>query len=179
MSRVGKKPIPIPSGVDVTVDGQDVTVKGPKGTLSRRIVDAVSVKIEDGTVACTVASEESEVMALWGLSRQLINNMVVGVSEGYRKELEIVGVGYRAELKGKGLAVAVGFAEPKEVKAVDGITFKTDGPNKVIIEGIDKEVVGRVAAEVRLIRPPEPYNGKGIRYAGEQIVRKAGKAAGK
>jgi large subunit ribosomal protein L6 len=179
VSRVGKKPVPVPPGVEVKVDGQVVTVKGPKGSLSRTISDVVGVAVEDGTVTCTVSDNSKQTMALWGLSRVLISNMIVGVSEGYKKELEVVGVGYRAETKGRNLSVAVGFAAPVDYKGVDGITFSTEGPNKIVIEGTDKETVGRVAAEVRLIRPPEPYNGKGIRYAGEHILRKAGKAAGK
>ncbi|MBD3243170.1 MAG: 50S ribosomal protein L6 [Chitinivibrionales bacterium] len=179
MSRIGKLPISIPSGVDVKVQGQVVTVKGSKGTLSRTIPQGIAVAVEEQTVRCTPSVENKDTKAMWGLARMLISNMVHGVVEGYKKELEVVGVGYRAEAKGKALTVSVGFAAPVDVPAVDGITFRTDGPNKIVIEGIDKEVVGRVAAEVRKIRPPEPYNGKGIRYAGEHIVRKAGKAAGK
>jgi large subunit ribosomal protein L6 len=179
LSRIGKKPIPIPSGVDVKIEGQLVTVKGPKGTLSRTIPQGIAAEMAEQSVRCEPTVENKDSKAMWGLARMLISNMIVGVAEGYKKELEVVGVGYRAETKGKALSVAVGFAAPVEIPAVDGITFSTDGPNKIMVEGIDKEVVGRVAAEVRKIRPPEPYNGKGIRYAGEHIVRKAGKAAGK
>lgn len=179
MSRIGKKPVPIPSGVDIKVEGQVVTVKGAKGTLTRTMPRGISVGVEEQTVLCKPTVENKDTKAMWGLARMLISNMIVGVAEGYKKELEVVGVGYRAETKGKALSVAVGFAAPVDVPEVEGITFRTDGPNKIVIEGIDKEVVGRVAAEVRKIRPPEPYNGKGIRYAGEHIVRKAGKAAGK
>ncbi len=179
MSRIGKQPVVIPKGVEVKVDGQTVTVKGPKGTLSRTISPVVSVALDNGTIVCTTPGQTRQQKALWGLSRVLIANMVEGVEKGYRRELEIVGVGYKAEAKGKDLLVSAGLSHTVTWKAEPGITLTADGPTKIIVEGCDKEAVGRVASELRKIRPPEPYKGKGIRYAGEQILRKAGKTAGK
>jgi large subunit ribosomal protein L6 len=179
VSRIGKMPVAIPKGVEVKVDGQKVAVKGPKGTLNREISPVVSVKVDGGAVLCTTPGETRQQKALWGLSRVLIANMVEGVLKGYRRELEIVGVGYKAEMKGKDLLVAAGLSHTVTWKAEPGVVLSTDGPNKIVIEGCDKEAVGRVAAGLRKIRPPEPYKGKGIRYAGEQIQRKAGKTAGK
>ena len=176
MSRIGNAPVPIPSGVDVAVTGSTVTVKGPKGTLERSFADVITIEVDGGEAVLTRADDERESKALHGLSRALLNNMVVGVSEGFSKELQAVGVGYRAALKGKVLELQVGFSHPVEVPARDGITFDVPEPTKIVISGIDKEVVGQVAAEVRAIRPPEPYKGKGIRYADEYVRRKAGKA---
>ncbi|MDR2728943.1 MAG: 50S ribosomal protein L6, partial [Chitinispirillales bacterium] len=156
-----------------------IDVKGAKGTLSREFPSELSVEVSDGEVKVTPTVEADNTKALWGLYRVLINNMVVGVSSGYKRELEIVGVGYKVELKGKDLNIAAGLSYAVLFKARPGLEYKTDGPNKIIIEGVDKESVGQAAADIRRIRPPEPYKGKGIRYAGEQIRRKAGKTAGK
>jgi large subunit ribosomal protein L6 len=180
VSRIGKLPVKIPTGVDVNIDHQRVSVKGTKGSLSRSIHSKVKVELADGTIVCTPRSiKDKESQALWGLSRVLIQNMVTGVSEGFKKVLEIVGVGYRAEMKGKYLLLSVGYSHPFLFNPPEGIKFVLDGTNKLIVEGIDKELVGQTAATIRDIRPPEPYKGKGIRYSGEQIIRKAGKAAGK
>ncbi|MEX2323411.1 MAG: 50S ribosomal protein L6 [Acidimicrobiia bacterium] len=176
MSRIGKSPVQLPSGVTVEISGSEVTVKGPKGTLTRRFHDKVAFSQEDGVVTVTRVDEERESKALHGLSRALLANMVVGVSEGYRRELQTVGVGYRAALKGKDLELQVGFSHPVEVAAPDGIDFEVPEPTQIVITGIDKERVGQIAADIRSIRPPEPYKGKGIRYANEQIRRKAGKS---
>ena len=177
MSRIGNAPVTVPSGVEVRQDGgSKVTVKGPKGTLERSFADVITVEVVDGEVVLTRADDERESRALHGLSRALLNNMVVGVSAGFSKELQAVGVGYRAALKGKNLELQVGFSHPVEVPARDGITFEVPEPTRIIISGIDKEVVGQVAAEVRSIRPPEPYKGKGLRYSDEYVRRKAGKA---
>ncbi len=179
MSRIGKVPVQVPSGVQVTINGQKVEVKGAKGTLKADVPVDLSVKLEGNEIVVGPAIESENVKALWGLYRVLIDNMVIGVSKGYRKELEIQGVGYKAEMKGKDLNVIVGFSSPKFVKVPAGITFTVENQTKVIIDGIDKQAVGQIAADIRRIRPPEPYKGKGIRYAGEQIRRKEGKAAGK
>jgi large subunit ribosomal protein L6 len=176
MSRIGKAPIQLPSGVTVDIAGSDLTVKGPKGSLTRRFHDKVAFSQEDGVITVTRVDEERESKALHGLSRALLANMVVGVSEGYRRELQTVGVGYRAALKGKDLELQVGFSHPVEVTAPDGIDFEVPEPTQIVITGIDKELVGQIAADIRSIRPPEPYKGKGIRYANEQIRRKAGKS---
>lgn len=176
MSRIGNAPVQVPSGVTVEISGLDVTVKGPKGTLTRRFPDKVAFIQEDGVVKVSRVDEERESKALHGLSRALLANMVVGVSEGYRRELQTVGVGYRAALKGKNLELQVGFSHPVEVAAPEGIEFEVPEPTQIVITGIDKERVGQIAADVRAIRPPEPYKGKGIRYANEQIRRKAGKS---
>lgn len=176
MSRIGKSPVQLPSGVTVEISGSDVIVKGPKGTLTRRFHDKVALSQDDGVVTVTRVDEERESKALHGLSRALLANMVVGVSEGYRRELQTVGVGYRAALKGKDLELQVGFSHPVEVAAPDGIDFEVPEPTQIVITGIDKELVGQIAADIRSIRPPEPYKGKGIRYANEQIRRKAGKS---
>jgi large subunit ribosomal protein L6 len=176
MSRVGLNPIQVPDGVDIAVDGQDVTVEGPKGRLQRRFHEAVSIAVEDGVARVSRNDETRESRALHGLSRALLANMVVGVSEGYRRELDIVGVGYRAALRGSGLDMQLGFSHPVAFDAPDGIDFEVPEPTKIIITGIDKEQVGQVAANIRRIRPPEPYKGKGIRYTGERVRRKAGKA---
>ena len=176
MSRVGKAPITLPSGVNVAIDGNKVTVKGPKGQLDRDFHERVSISQEDGVLTVARSDDERESRALHGLSRALLNNMVIGVSDGYVKELSIVGVGYRAALKGSTLDFQLGFSHPVSVTAPAGITFEVPEPTRVIISGIDKEAVGQIASEIRAIRPPEPYKGKGIRYKDEQVRRKAGKA---
>jgi large subunit ribosomal protein L6 len=176
MSRVGQAPVPIPSGVEVKVEGREVTVKGPKGELSRTLPEQLSVTVEGGELTVARQDEERESRALHGLFRSLINNMVVGVTEGYRRGLEIVGVGYRATAQGdRKLELAVGYSHPVTVEAPEGITFEVPSNTRIDVVGIDKEKVGQVAADIRKIRKPEPYKGKGVRYAGEQILRKAGK----
>jgi large subunit ribosomal protein L6 len=179
MSRIGKAPIAIPSGVDVTISGQHVTVKGPKGTLSRTIPGEIVVRKEESTLLVERPNDERQNRSLHGLSRTLVSNMVIGVTEGFTKELEIVGVGYRAEAQGANLRLALGFSHPVNVPAPDGITFEIPVQTRVIVKGIDKELVGQVAANIRSIRKPEPYKGKGVRYAGERILRKAGKTGKK
>lgn len=179
MSRIGKVPVKIPKGVQVTVDGQKIDVKGTKGTLSRIINKEIAISVEDETVSLKPRLEGDTTKALWGLNRVLVENMITGVTSGYRKDLEIVGVGYKAEMKGKDVNLAVGLSSPKLYKAPDGIKLNVENQVKISIEGIDKEKVGQTAAEIRHVRPPEPYKGKGIRYAGEQLRRKAGKTAGK
>ena len=170
MSRIGRLPVPVPAGVDVTIDGQDVTVKGPKGTLSRTISEPLSVtRQEDGSILVTRPDDERR-------SRTLINNMVIGVTEGYSKQLEIVGTGYRVAAKGQGIELSLGFSHTVTVEPPEGITFTVDGNLKITVSGISKEQVGEVAANIRKIRPPEPYKGKGVRYAGENVRRKVGKA---
>lgn len=176
MSRVGKAPISIPSGVDVTLDGPKVTVKGPKGELSRRLPERIEISLDEGVLSAARPDESRESKALHGLTRALLANMVTGVSEGYRKELEIQGVGYRAQLKGRDLELQVGYSHTVTIPAPDGITFEVPEPTRVSVSGIDKELVGQLAADVRKVRPPEPYKGKGIRYVGEYVRRKAGKA---
>jgi large subunit ribosomal protein L6 len=176
MSRIGKMPVDMPSGVDVEVDGTHVTVKGSKGELSRQFNDRVSFSIEDGVITVVREDDTRESRALHGLSRALLANMVQGVSEGFSKVLEIQGVGYRASLKGSDIELLVGFSHPVDVKAPKGITFEVPEPTRIVVSGIDKEQVGQVAADIRKVRPPEPYKGKGIRYAGEYVRRKAGKA---
>jgi len=177
MSRIGKAPITIPSGVEVSVSGSDVTVAGPKGTLEHTLPDNISLSIEDGELNVGRANEQRQTKALHGLSRSLINNMVIGVSQGFRKDLEIIGVGYRAAAQGKDkLELALGFSHPVSVQAPDGIEFEVPEPTKIGVIGIDKQVVGQVAAEIRAYRKPEPYKGKGVRYVGERVIRKAGKA---
>ena len=180
MSRIGKAPVAVPSGVEVSVSGRTITVKGPKGTLSRPIPGVIEVTQEDGSLIFTRPNDERENRAQHGLTRSLVNNMVIGVTEGFRKQLEIVGVGYRAEAQGpNALRLNLGFSHPVNVAAPDGITFEVPAPTQVIVSGIDKEVVGQVAANIRSIRKPEPYKGKGVRYAGERVLRKAGKAGKK
>jgi large subunit ribosomal protein L6 len=176
MSRVGKSPVPIVSGVDVKVSGQDVTVKGPKGTLERTFHERVTVVVDDNEARVERNDEERKTRALHGLSRALLANMVEGVSTGFRKELSIVGVGYRANLKGKDLELLVGYSHPVHIKAPEGISFEVPDQTRIIVTGIDKEKVGQVAADIRKVRPPEPYKGKGIRYVDEYVRRKAGKA---
>jgi large subunit ribosomal protein L6 len=178
MSRIGKEPVPVPSGVDVTLSGGVLTVKGPKGTLQREIHPDVTVTVDDGVITVTRSTDQREHRALHGLYRSLIANMVTGVTDGYTRSLEIVGVGYRAAARGSGLTIQVGYSHPVEVEAPEGITLEVATPTRINVSGADKQLVGQVAANIRAIRKPEPYKGKGIRYAGEQIRRKAGKAAG-
>jgi large subunit ribosomal protein L6 len=179
MSRIGKAPINIPSGVEVSIAGRTVTVKGPKGTLSRDIPGDIVVRKEDNTLLVERPNDERTNRSLHGLSRTLVNNMVVGVTEGFAKELEIVGVGYRAEAQGQNLRLALGFSHPVIVPAPEGISFEIPAQTRVIVKGIDKELVGQVAANIRSIRKPEPYKGKGVRYLGERVLRKAGKTGKK
>ena len=176
MSRIGRLPIPIPSGVDVAIDGQAVSVKGPKGALNLTIAEPISVVQEDGIITVTRPSDEGEIRALHGLSRSLIANMVTGVTEGYRKTMEIVGVGYRVQARGQDLEFALGYSHPVPVHAPAGISFRVETPTRFVVEGIDKQQVGEVAANIRKLRKPDPYKGKGVRYQGEQIRRKVGKA---
>lgn len=176
MSRIGNAPITLPKGVEVSTSGSDVQVKGPKGTLTQSVNEAISVTVDDGTVSLDRENDERTTKALHGLFRALINNMVIGVSEGYSKELTAVGVGYRAALKGSNLELQVGFSHPVNITAPDGINFEVPEPTKIIVSGIDKQKVGQVAANIRSVRPPEPYKGKGIRYVDEYVRRKAGKA---
>jgi len=177
MSRIGKEPISVPSDVQVSIEGRSVGVTGPKGSLDLDLPGEINVRQEDGTVLVERPNDDRKNKALHGLTRSLINNMVIGVSEGFKKELEIVGVGYRAAKSGDGLELQLGFSHPVKVKAPDGITFDVPEPTQIIVSGINKEVVGQVAADIRSYRKPEPYKGKGIRYAGEHVARKAGKAA--
>ncbi len=179
MSRIGRLPISIPAGVTVTIDGQQVTVKGPKGELKRKIADDMLIKLENGVLTVSRPSEEQNHKALHGLSRSLLANMVEGVTKGFVRQLEITGVGYKAEPKPFGLQLALGFSHQIQFKAPAGIKLTATTPTAITIEGPDKEVVGRVASEIRNLRPPEPYKGKGIKYAGEVVRRKAGKAGGK
>jgi large subunit ribosomal protein L6 len=176
MSRVGNNPIPLPDGVEVSVGGSAVTVKGPKGTLNTSFDERVSVAVEDGVVTLSRANDERQSRALHGLSRALLNNMVVGVSEGFSKELRTEGVGYRANLQGRRLELQVGYSHPVHIEAPEGISFEVPDQTRIIVSGIDKQLVGQVAAEIRQVRPPEPYKGKGIRYVDEYVRRKAGKA---
>jgi large subunit ribosomal protein L6 len=178
MSRIGKQPIAVPSGVDVTIDGARVTVKGPKGQLEHEIVGDITIERDGDTLVVTRADDSRANRSLHGLQRTLISNMVVGVSEGFTKELEIVGVGYRAQPQGpNAIELALGFSHPVRVDAPEGITFEVPQPTRIVVRGSDKQLVGQVAADIRKIRKPEPYKGKGIRYAGERILRKAGKSA--
>ncbi|MBY4798196.1 50S ribosomal protein L6 [Collinsella sp. AGMB00827] len=177
MSRIGKKPVQIPAGVEVTVKGSTVTVKGPKGTLEQDIYEKLSVSVEDGVLTVSRSDEERETRARHGLNRSLIQNMVTGVSEGYVKRLELAGVGYRVQQKGKNLEFSLGFSHPVIIEQPEGITFEVPDNTHVNIMGINKQQVGQVAAEIRAKRPPEPYKGKGIHYVGEYIRRKLGKAA--
>jgi large subunit ribosomal protein L6 len=180
MSRIGNAPVAVPSGVEVTVVDGNITVKGPKGTLSREIPGGIEVTHDDGELNFVRPNDERKNKALHGLTRSLVNNMVIGVTDGFKKQLEIVGVGYRAEAQGpNGLRLNLGFSHPVNVTAPEGITFEVPVPTQIVVNGIDKEVVGQVAANIRGIRKPEPYKGKGVRYSGERILRKAGKAGKK
>ena len=176
MSRIGRLPIPVPAGVEVTLDGQLVTVKGPKGTLSHTITEPIKVeKAEDGTLVVTRPDDERASRSLHGLTRTLVNNMVLGVTEGYAKAMEIRGVGYRVAAKGSDLEFALGYSHPVPVLAPEGITFEVQSPTKFVVKGIDKQKVGEVAANIRKLRKPDPYKGKGVRYEGEHIKLKVGK----
>ena len=177
MSRIGRLPIPVPNGVDVSIDGRNVTVKGPKGTLSHVVAEPIEiVKVDDGTLQVTRPDDERQNRALHGLSRTLVNNMVIGVTDGYIKTLEIVGTGYRVVAKGSDLEFALGYSHAVLIKAPDGITFTVEAPTRFTVSGVDKQKVGETAAKIRKLRKPDPYKGKGVRYQGEQIRRKAGKA---
>lgn len=176
MSRIGKMPIQVPSGVDVKIDGTTVTVKGSKGELTRTFQPTMIIKQEGDELVVSPADEERQTNAYWGLTRSLLHNMVVGVSEGFEKKLELVGVGYRAALKGRDLELQLGFSHPVVVKAPEGITFEVPSQNEINVLGASKEQVGQIAADIRKWRKPEPYKGKGIRYVGEYVRRKAGKA---
>lgn len=177
MSRIGRAPIQIPAGVTVTVSGQNVTVKGPKGELNHTVVEPIRVAEEDGAIVVTRPTDRGPHRALHGLSRSLVANMVEGVSSGFERQLEIVGVGYRAQLKGSNLEMALGFSHPVSIPPPAGVSFEVPAPTQVVVRGIDKQVVGQIAAQIRGVRPPEPYKGKGVRYAGEQVRRKVGKRA--
>jgi large subunit ribosomal protein L6 len=179
MSRIGRKPVPVPKGVTVTLDGSNITVKGPRGELHRSLPAAMKLSMQDDAVLVERPSDENEHKALHGLTRTLVANMVEGVTKGFSKQLEIVGVGYKAEVRPYGLQLALGFSHAIEYKAPAGIKLTAPQPTTVVVAGANKEMVGQVAAEIRGFRPPEPYKGKGIKYAGEQIRRKAGKAGGK
>ncbi len=177
MSRIGKSPIPVPGGVDITVTDRRVTVKGPKGTLERQLPGTITVRQDGDTLLVERPDDERQTRAMHGLVRSLVNNMVVGVTDGFTKELEIIGVGYRATAKGpEALDLALGFSHPVVVNAPAGITFEVPAPNRIAVKGSDKELVGQVAADIRKLRKPEPYKGKGVRYLGEHVVRKAGKS---
>jgi large subunit ribosomal protein L6 len=179
MSRIGKLPITVPGGVTVTIDGNVVKVKGPRGELQHSLPAGISIARDGDTLNVSRASDESSHKSLHGLSRSLVNNMIEGVTKGYQKQLDINGVGYKAEVKPYGLQLALGFSHPIHYKAPAGIKLTAPQPTQILIDGADKAMVGQVAAELRLLRPPEPYKGKGIRYAGEVVRRKAGKAGGK
>ncbi|GAA0613554.1 50S ribosomal protein L6 [Sporichthya brevicatena] len=177
MSRIGRLPIPVPSGVEVTIAGSEITVKGPKGTLTHTVVSPITVeKGEDGVLTVTRPDDNRDSRSRHGLTRTLINNMVIGVTQGYEKKMEIAGVGYRVQPKGSGLEFALGYSHPVPVEAPPGITFAVESPTKFSVAGIDKQLVGEVAANIRKLRKPDPYKGKGVRYAGEVIRRKVGKA---
>jgi large subunit ribosomal protein L6 len=179
MSRIGKLPVPVPDGVDVKVDDLSVTVKGPKGELSQTMPEGVSIAVEDGEVVVTRDSDARTHRARHGLVRSLVANMVTGVSDGYTRTLELVGIGYRAVPKGSDLELQVGYSHPVLIEAPEGISFEVPQPTRVVVNGIDKVLVGQIAANIRKVRPPEPYKGKGIRYEDERVRRKAGKAAGR
>jgi len=177
MSRIGRAPIPIPDGVTVDITGQKVTVTGPKGELRHTVVEPIRVSQEDGTLVVARPTDRGPHRALHGLSRSLVANMVHGVSAGFERRLEIVGVGYRAQMRGAALELAVGYSHPVTIDPPEGIAFEVPAPTQVVVRGIDKQAVGQIAAQIRAVRPPEPYKGKGIRYAGETVRRKVGKRA--
>ena len=179
MSRIGKKPISLPAGVKVTVDGNTVTVQGPKGTLTQALPEEITITQEDNQILVQRANDDKQQRSFHGLSRALIANMVEGVTNGFEKKLELVGVGYRAQMQGKKLVISIGFSHPVEVDAPEGIEFEVPAPTRITIKGIDKQLVGNTAAHIRAIRKPEPYKGKGIKYENEFIRRKAGKAGAK
>ncbi|MGH3442440.1 MAG: 50S ribosomal protein L6 [Nitriliruptorales bacterium] len=179
MSRIGKYPVPVPDGVDVSIDGLDVTVKGPKGVLRREMPQGVTITLDADGVKVDRVDDSRDARARHGLVRSLVQNMVVGVTDGYAKSLELIGVGYRAASKGRDIELQVGFSHPVTVTAPEGIDFEVPAPNRIVVRGIDKVLVGQTAANIRKVREPEPYKGKGIRYEGEQVRRKAGKAAGR
>ena len=176
MSRIGRMPVTVPKGVDVTINGRQVTVKGPKGELSMVLAEPIEIAQNDGVLTVTRPSDDGPIRALHGLSRSLVANMVTGVTEGYRKTLEIVGVGYRVQAKGNGVEFSLGYSHPVPVTPPDGVTLRVETPTRLVVEGIDKQQVGEVAANIRKLRKPDPYKGKGVRYAGEQVRRKVGKA---
>jgi large subunit ribosomal protein L6 len=177
MSRVGRSPIPVPSGVEVRIEGDHVAVTGPRGSLERDLPEPITIRQDDGQLLVERPDDERRSRALHGLARSLVDNMVVGVTAGFRKELEIVGVGYRATAAGPNrIDLALGFSHPISVSAPEGISFTVPAPNRIVVEGNDKQAVGQVAADIRALRKPEPYKGKGVRYAGERVQRKAGKA---
>ena len=175
MSRIGNKPITVPAGIDVTIDGQKITVKGPKGTLERTVNDNISIKLENGVIVVARPDDEPANRSLHGLTRTLINNMIEGVSNEFSKQLEINGVGYRAAKQGNKIVLTLGYSHPVEMVEPEGITYEVPNPNSIIVKGIDKELVGQMAAEIRSKRPPEVYRGKGIKYVDEHIRRKEGK----
>ena len=178
MSRIGKAPIAVPAGVDVKVDGRTISVKGPKGTLEREIPGTITITQDGDTLVCERPNDENKTKAMHGLTRSLVNNMVIGVTDGFTKNLEIVGVGYRAEAQGpNALRLNLGFSHSVDVKAPEGITFEVPQPTRITVQGADKQLVGQVAADIRKLRKPEPYKGKGIRYSDERVLRKAGKSA--
>ena len=177
MSRIGKMPIPVPAGVEVTIDGSTVTVKGPKGELTRTFSELMNIRQEGEQVLVERPDDSREAMSLHGLTRTLIANMIEGVNNGYSKKLQLVGVGYRAALKGSDLEISLGYSHPVNVVAPEGITFEVPSQTEIVVSGISKELVGQVAADIRKKRPPEPYKGKGVRYEGEYVRRKLGKAA--
>ncbi|MEZ0283760.1 MAG: 50S ribosomal protein L6 [Thermoleophilia bacterium] len=177
MSRIGRAPIPIPDGVSVDITGQRVVVTGPRGELRHTVVEPIRVAEQDGTIVVTRPTDRGPHRALHGLSRSLVANMVHGVKDGFERQLEIVGVGYRAQMRGQSLELAVGFSHPVTIEPPEGISFEVPAPTQVTVRGIDKQAVGEIAAQIRAVRPPEPYKGKGIRYAGEVVRRKVGKRA--
>jgi large subunit ribosomal protein L6 len=176
MSRIGRLPVQVPKGVDVTINGRAVTVKGPKGQLSMELAEPIEIAQNDGVLTVTRPNDEGRVRALHGLSRTLVANMVTGVTDGYSKTLEIVGVGYRVQARGNGVEFSLGYSHPVPVTPPEGVTLRVETPTRLVVEGIDKQQVGEVAANIRKLRKPDPYKGKGVRYAGEQIRRKVGKA---
>ena len=175
MSRIGKKAVAIPSGVTVTIDGQTVTVKGPKGQLAWTVVEEIEVRQEGQELVLSKRVDTTRAQAMWGLSRTLVGNMVTGVTTGYERTLELVGVGYRAAMKGQALSMQLGFSHDVDIKPPEGIAFATPKQTEIKISGIDKQAVGEIASKIRRLRPPEPYKGKGVRYAGEKVRRKEGK----
>ena len=177
MSRIGRAPIPIPDGVTIDITGQTVTVKGPKGQLTHIVVEPIRIAEQDGQLVVTRPTDRGPHRALHGLSRSLVANLVTGVSDGFERRLEIQGVGYRAQMRGQALELAVGYSHPVTIDPPDGIQFEVPAPTQVVVRGIDKQLVGEIAAQVRGVRPPEPYKGKGVRYAGEAVRRKVGKRA--